>query len=112
MSWQKLTAIWGGIVTVAGALSYLVTTAFQTYTMVIDIHSQYATKVELSETYLRTRVDDYLEKKRALEDLVSFYETKLNFEGELSESERGRLAKHSENLKKLVADFKLSIEEL
>tara|TARA_R110000772_G_C13310282_1_gene440265 strand:+ start:2485 stop:2820 length:336 start_codon:yes stop_codon:yes gene_type:complete len=111
MSWQKLSAIWGVLVTIAGTLTYLVTTAFSTYTMVVDIHSQYATREELAQTYLKTRVDDFIESKGKLEDLVKFYETKRDIEDGLTETEKGRLVTHRANLQKLIDDFEKSIED-
>lgn len=111
MQFNKIVAV-GGIV---GAVATVVGFGYDSYTMVVEIHSQYATKAETRSFYFQTRIDDLQTELAALRSRRTFYQTKLEVEGSLPAGDQLRLSETIAEIRAkepILEDFKQSIHEL
>ena len=115
MNWKKIAMIAGSIMAVFSLVGYLGGAGISAYSMLRDIHSQYATKTQVRSTYFQTRVDDMSADIDDLKSTRVFFETKLKIEGNLLDGETMTLNQTILELgamEKMRLDFQQSIREL
>lgn len=115
MTLKRVATIAGSITVIVGLIGYLGGAGLSAYSMLRDIHSQYATKTQLRSSYFQTRVDDMSSDIDTLKSRKVFYETKLDIEGNLQDGDNMRLDQTIRELgamEKMREDFQKSIREL
>jgi len=115
MNWKKIAMIAGSIMSVLALVGYLGGAGLSAYSMLRDIHSQYATTAQVRSTYFQTRVDDMSSDIDDLKSTKVFFETKLGIEGNLLEGETltfNQTILELGALEKMRQDFQQSIREL
>ena len=100
---------------VVGAITTILGFGWNGYSMIVDIHGQYATKGETRSLYFQTMVDDLQSELLALRSRREFYKTKMDIEGELPAGDRLRLEETIAEIRAkepVLEAFKQSIHEL